>query len=142
MAGVDAGIKTGYALLDLNGELVASGCVKEAGDEELVRLISEVGRPVVIAADTSPPSHFVQKIAARFTVKVFYPKESMTQQEKREIGKGIVNPHIRDSYAAAIKAYRNYANRLRQIDAMAAKNKDELKKMAIVGKRISDAKEQ
>ncbi|HID72336.1 TPA: DUF460 domain-containing protein [Candidatus Micrarchaeota archaeon] len=142
IAGVDAGIKTGYALLDLNGNLVASGCVKEAGDEELVRLISQKGKPVIIAADTSPPSHFVQKIAARFSIRVFHPKESMTQQEKKGIGKGIVNPHIRDSYAAAVKAYRHFANRLRQIDRMDAPNKEELKKMVVMGKRVSDAIEQ
>ncbi len=126
----------------MNGNLVASGCVKEAGDEELVRLITETGKPVIIASDTSPPSHFVQKIAARFSIRVFHPRESMTQQEKKSIGKGIVNPHIRDSYAAAIKAYRNYANRLRQIEKMDVQNKEELKKMAVMGKRVSDAIEQ
>ena len=126
----------------MNGELIASGCVKEAGDEQVIRLIMKTGKPVIIASDTSPPSHFVQKIAARFNIRVFHPKESMTQAEKKIIGRGIVNPHIRDSYAAAVKAYRRYANRLRQIENMDAQNKEELKRMAIVGKRISDAIEE
>ncbi|HSB47528.1 MAG TPA: DUF460 domain-containing protein [Candidatus Bilamarchaeum sp.] len=136
MVGIDPGIKTGYALLDLNGRLVASGCVKEEGDEGIIRLISNVGVPVLVAADTSPPSSFVEKIAARLNVRVFHPKESMKKTEKKEIGALIDDVHIRDSYAAAVKAYRKYQNRLRQIDAMVSGDKEELKRRVIIGQRI------
>ncbi len=78
----------------------------------------------------------MQKIAARFNVRVFSPKESLTRVEKRIIGKGIDDVHIRDSYAAAVKAYRRYQNRLRQIEAMEVREKDELKKMVIIGEKI------
>ncbi len=111
--------------------------MKEASDESIVREIIRSGIPVLIASDTSPPSHFVQKIAARFNVRVFSPKESLTRLEKREIGKGIDDVHIRDSYAAAVKAYRRYQNRLRQIEAMEVREKDELKKMVIIGEKIA-----
>jgi predicted RNase H-like nuclease (RuvC/YqgF family) len=134
---VDAGIKTGYAVLDLSGKLVDMGCVKEASDESIVREIIKSGSPVLIASDTSPPSHFVQKIAARFNIKVFSPKESLTKLEKKAIGKGIEDVHIRDSYAAAVKAYRRYQNRLRQIDSMAVQDKDRLKMMVITGEKIA-----
>jgi len=137
IVGVDAGIKTGYAILDLSGKLVGMGCEKEASDEKIVKRISDFGIPVLIASDTSPPSHFVSKIGARLNIKVFSPGESLTKLEKREIGKGIDDVHIRDSYAAAVKAYRRYQNRLRQIDAMEVKNKEELKKKAICGQKIS-----
>jgi predicted RNase H-like nuclease (RuvC/YqgF family) len=138
IAGIDPGIKTGYALLDLNGNLVASGCMKEASDEKIVMVVSGIGIPVLIASDTSPPSHFVQKIAARLNVKVSAPKESMTKLEKRNIGRDIEDVHIRDAYAAAVKAFRRFANRLRQIDAMHVDKKDELKKMVITGERIAE----
>ena len=139
--GIDAGIKTGYAILDLDGMLVASGCEKEASDEKLVGILSEVGVPVLVASDTSPPSHFVQKVAARLNVRVFRPQESMSRTEKRELGKDLEDPHIRDAYAAAVKAYRRYQNRLRQIDAMAglsSTDREELKKMVITGQRIAE----
>ena len=97
-----------------------------------------MGIPVLIASDTYPASSFVQKMAARLNAKVFSPKESMTRIEKREIGREIDDPHIRDSYAAAVKAYRRYQNRLRQIDNMDVSDKEELKKMIITGKRIGD----
>ena len=122
------------------------------GDEQIVSVISQYGVPVLIASDTSPPSHFVRKVAARFNVKVFHPNESLSKIEKREIGKklenqnidgvidGMDDPHIRDSYAAAVKAYRKYQNRLRQIDSMDvdAENKELLKKTVILGQRISE----
>ncbi|MEW6749218.1 MAG: DUF460 domain-containing protein [Candidatus Micrarchaeota archaeon] len=138
IVGVDPGIKTGYAALDLDGNLVSSGCEKEASDERIVKALSSVGVPVLIAADTNPPSHFVQKVAARLNVKVSYPSQSMTRLEKRQIGAQIEDVHIRDAYAAAIKAYRKYANRLRQIESMPVDNKDELKRMVVTGQRIAE----
>lgn len=138
IVGIDAGIKTGYAVLDLNGRLVASGCEKEASDERLVRVVSSVGIPVLVASDTSPASHFVQKVAARLNVKVFVPSQSLARVEKRRIGQSLDDPHVRDSYAAAVKAYRKYQNRLRQIDALRPPGADELKKMVIIGERIAE----
>ena len=93
---------------------------------------------MLLAADTHPPSYFVQKMAARLNVKVFAPQESLKKLEKRRIGGQIDDAHIRDSYAAAIKAYRRYQNRLRQIDAMSVRGKEELKKMVICGHRIAE----
>ncbi len=125
-------------MLDLSGNLVASGCEKEASDERLVKVISSVGIPVLVASDTSPPSHFVQKVAARLNVRVFAPPQSMARVEKRQISRGLDDPHVRDSYAAAVKAYRKYQNRLRQIDSMRPPDADELKKMVIIGERIAE----
>ena len=117
---------------------MGQGCEKEASDERIVSRISRIGIPVLIASDTCPPSHFVQKIAARLNLKVSHPKESLTRAEKRAIGKGIDDVHIRDAYAAAIKAFRRYQNRLRQIEAMDVSGKDELKRMVIIGERIGE----
>jgi uncharacterized protein len=140
IVGIDPGIKTGYAILDLNGSYVAGGCEKEASDERMVREVSRFGVPVLIASDTHPPSSFVSKIAARLNVRVCSPKVSMLKEEKRVIGRHIDDPHTRDAYAAAVKAYRKHQNRLRQIDCMdlPIADKDSLKRMAITGHRIAD----
>ncbi len=117
---------------------MASGCEKEASDERVVGILSRVGIPLLVAADTNPPSYFVQKVAARLNVRVSFPKESMTKLEKRQIGGHIDDVHVMDSYAAAVKAYRKYANRLRQIDSMPVEGKEELKRMVIRGERIAE----
>lgn len=139
IVGIDAGINVGYAAINLDGRLVSAGVEKDKNHEELVKIISRVGIPSLVASDVAPVPYFVSKVAARFNVKVFNPKKSMTHVEKRKIGENIMNPHIRDAYAAAIKAYNNYANRLRQIDKLETKmDKIKLKHMIIQGHALAN----
>lgn len=137
IVGVDAGINVGYAAIDLDGKLVAAGVEKEASDEKIVSIISKLGIPSLVATDVSPASSFVQKVAARFNVKVHSPNKSMTTEEKRIIGEDIVNPHMRDAYAAAIKAYNRHANRLRQVDKLDTEDKVRLKHLIIQGQPLA-----
>ena len=138
IVGIDAGINVGYAVLDLNGALVAAGVEKEANDEKIVKIIAQIGIPSLVASDVHPPSNFVSKIAARFNVKVFSPQKSMTIDEKRLISRNILDPHIRDAYAAAVKAYRNYANRLRQVDKLGTlEDRNKLKHLIIQGQALA-----
>ncbi len=102
--------------MDLHGKLVGSGCEKELSHEDLVRIISSLGKPSVIAADVSPAPDFVMRIASRFHIKLFVPDRNLRVEEKKKIGKEIQNPHIRDAYAAAVKAYRNYDSTLLRIE--------------------------
>jgi len=138
IVGVDPGINVGYAVLDLNGALVVAGVEKEANDEKIVKIISQIGIPSLVASDVYPPPSFVSKVAARFNVKVFTPKKSMPTDEKRLIGNNIIDPHVRDAYAAAVKAYRNYSNRLRQVDKLGTlEDKNKLKHLIIQGQALS-----
>ena len=103
-------------------------------------MVSKVGIPSLVASDVKPPPSFVQKIAARFNAKLFYPPRNLTQEEKREMGHFIEDHHIRDAYAAALKAYRNYENRLRQIEHMeTVLDKDLLKHMVMQGHSLHNA---
>jgi hypothetical protein len=126
--------------LDLNGGLIASGCEKEASDERIVEITRKVGVPSLVASDVSPPPAFVQKVAARFNVRLFYPARSLSQEEKKQVGGFIDDVHIRDAYAAAMKAYHNYENRLRQIEKMdTALDRDLLKHMVLQGHSLHNA---
>jgi len=137
---VDPGVYTAYAALDLNGELVEAGCEKELSHEDLVRIISSLGKPSVIATDVSPAPDFVSRIASRFHVKLFVPSRSILVEEKKKLGKDIQNPHIRDAYAAAVKAYNNYDNTLRKIEhSDSVLDKDLLKHMFLQGHKVADA---
>jgi len=124
----------------LNGELVASGCEKELSHEDLVRIISSLGKPSVIATDVSPAPDFVSRIASRFHVKLFVPSRSILVEEKKRLGREIQNPHIRDAYAAAIKAHNNNDNTLRKIEhSDSVLDKYLLKHMFLQGHKVSDA---
>lgn len=135
IVGIDAGIKTGYAILNLKGELIAAGVVKEASADHMVWLISKSGTPSVIASDVTPAPYFVQKIAARFSAPLFEPKKVISVKEKKKAGRDMTDPHVRDSYAAALKAFHHYANRFKQIDLMdkSSEEKERLKHLLIRG---------
>ena len=137
---MDPGVYTAYAALDLNGELIEAGCEKELSHEDLVRIISSLGKPSVIATDVSSAPAFVMKIASRFHVKLFVPQKSILVEEKKKLGKEIQNPHIRDAYAAAAKAYHHYENTLRKIEhSDSVLDKDLLKHMFLQGHKVADA---
>jgi len=101
-------------------------------------VINPLGTPCLIASDVSPPPHFAKKIAARFGIKCFHPKKSLSKEQKRVIGNEIVNAHIRDAYAAAVKAYRHYSNRFRRIDKLYPEKKEQYKHLLL--KRVAVGK--
>ncbi len=134
IVGIDPGINTAYAAIGLDGKFVASGTLKEADADRIVAEIAKLGIPSMVASDVSPAPSFVQKVAARFNARTFVPRRPMLQEEKGGIAGETKNLHERDALAAAIKCYREYANRLRQIEMMETPlEKDLLKHMVIQG---------
>ena len=140
IVGVDPGVYTAYAALDLNGNSVKSGCEKELSHEAVVKIISSIGKPSVIATDVSSAPDFVTRISSRFHVKLFVPQKSISIEEKKKLAHNIQNPHIRDAYAAAIKAFHYYDNTLRKIEhSDSVLDKDLLKHMFLQGYKVADA---
>jgi len=127
----------------LKGNVVLKFVERDVGEKKIVKVIRKTGIPSIIATDVSPPPHLVEKIAARFNAKLFSPPRSLMQGEKDKIGKEIQDPHLRDAYAASVKAYREYANRMRQIDRLELdeKRKDKIKHLIIQGVRADIAVE-
>ncbi|MBD3398124.1 DUF460 domain-containing protein [Candidatus Micrarchaeota archaeon] len=140
IVGVDPGVYTAYAALDMHGELVEAGCEKELSHEDLVRIISSLGKPSMIATDVSPAPDFVMRIASRFHVRLFVPERSLQVEEKKKIGSDIQNPHIRDAYAAAVKAYRNHESTLTRIEKSdTVLYKDLIKHLVLQGHSAAEA---
>jgi len=124
----------------MHGELVEAGCEKELSHEDMVRIISSLGKPSMIATDVSPAPDFVMRIASRFHVKLFVPERSLLVEEKKKIGKEIQNSHIRDAYAAAVKAYRNHESTLTRIEKSdTVLYKDLIKHMVLQGHSAAEA---
>ncbi|MEM4707511.1 MAG: DUF460 domain-containing protein [Candidatus Anstonellales archaeon] len=141
IVGIDPGLYTAIVAIDLKGNVVLKFVDRDVGEEKIVEIIRKTGVPSIIATDVSPAPHMVEKIAARFNAKLFYPSRSLMQEEKDEIGRNIQDPHLRDAYSATMKAYREYANRLRQIDKLHfdEEKKDRIKHMIIQGVRADAA---
>lgn len=119
IVGIDTGKTVAIACLDLNGSLVYSSHAAGAGLTWLVGTIRSVGVPDVIATDKPDTgSEIVKKVNAAFNSVLYFPRKNIMLREKKVIAKArnIKNPHERDAYVAALKAYNAYANKLNQAE--------------------------
>ncbi len=122
IVGIDTGKTSAIACLDLNGRLVHSAHMADAGVSRLVSAIQAVGVPDVIATDKPESTGLViRKVNAAFNSVLYAPRKSIPLSEKKIAAKenNIKNPHERDAYVAAIGAYNTYANKLKQAERAA-----------------------
>ncbi len=138
IAGIDPGLHTAVVLVDLKGRIIAKMVERNAGEEKVISFISSMGTASLVATDVSPPPKFVLKVSSHLNVPIFYPQKSMKKSEKDELGKSIKDPHLRDAYAAAMKAFNYFSNTLRKIDHKPYKDKDHYKHSFLRGKRLYD----
>lgn len=129
IVGVDPGITTGLAIMDLNGNILDLKSTKTFSKGELIRYIHSFGSPVIYACDTLQVPDFVIKLANATQSKLFSPRRVMSISEKQELAYNftkdlkfkVTNSHKRDALAAAIKAYQYYKPVFSKIDLKLAK---------------------
>jgi len=135
--GIDPGIESGLAILDVEGKLVALHSAKEFGKGDIVSAVSSAGIPLIVSADTNPPPDMVRKVAAMLGAQLYYPPRTLSTSEKEEIvrefisqrGINVKTTHERDALAAAVLAYRTIASKLEKI-------RKELERMGILSLNI------
>jgi predicted RNase H-like nuclease (RuvC/YqgF family) len=156
IVGVDPGISTAVALIDIHGRFINAVSRRGFDRSEVIEFIRQHGVPVLVATDVRPAPDFVKKLASTLGVPVYEPPASLTVEEKRSIFESytqkyprlrrIADSHIRDALAAAIKAYMSYEPKFRQIDSYTSKigleiNIDAVKADVIRGATIAEAVE-
>ncbi|AEM38022.1 protein of unknown function DUF460 [Pyrolobus fumarii 1A] len=154
IVGVDPGIVTGVAAVDLHGNPVFVYSRKGLDRAEIIELVKRHGEPVLIATDVTPPPETVKKLASSLGVPLYTPPYSLTVDEKQELVASIssrlsisrLNAHERDALAAALRAYREYSSKFRQIESTVAKypaeiSIDNLKATVLKGLTIAEALE-
>ncbi|MCL4411498.1 DUF460 domain-containing protein [Candidatus Marsarchaeota archaeon] len=122
IVGIDTGKTSAIACLNLNGKLVHSSHMADAGVGRLVEAIRAVGVPDIIATDKPASTSFIiRKVNAAFNSVLYAPRKSIPLSEKKTAAKenNIKNQHERDAYVAAIGAYNAYANKLKQAERAA-----------------------
>jgi predicted RNase H-like nuclease (RuvC/YqgF family) len=117
IVGIDPGTTTGIAAIGLRGELLLLKSMKNPRIGDVSKTIVDSCRPIIIAGDVNPPPKMLEKLAAVFSAKVFFPKENMERLDKIEIAESYskkVNPegrvwanrHERDALASALRAWK------------------------------------
>lgn len=126
IVGIDPGTTVGIAILSLDGDLLFLKSFRGISPGEVIRLIAEYGKPVVIASDVSPIPGSVEKIRRSFNAVPASPGIEVSAEEKISLGKifGYSNDHERDALTAALLTYRGYKNIFTRIEKKAPEGAD------------------
>ena len=150
IVGVDPGIYTGLAVLDISGNILYLYSSKNLDRSKIASILSDIGKPVVIATDVNPPPDTVKKLSAMFNTQLYVPPVSLSTAEKRSLADQTYpeyeDTHQRDALAAAYKAYRELSEKFKQIEVYVSKRKlnldiDKIKEAIVKGKTIAEAVE-
>ena len=107
--GVDPGTTVGYAVLDIEGNILAIGSKKELSLSKLISKIISLGKPVVVGCDVTPVPGFVNKFSIKLGCKLIEPDRDLLVKEKEilvsEFKDKYKNSHQRDALASALYAF-------------------------------------
>ncbi|MEB3756406.1 MAG: DUF460 domain-containing protein [Desulfurococcales archaeon] len=151
IVGVDPGIYTGLAVLDISGNLLYLHSSKNLDRSRIASILSDIGKPIVIATDVNPPPETVKKLSAMFDTQLYVPPASLSTTEKRSLADQVypeyADTHQRDALAAAYKAYKELSEKFKQIELYVSKRKlnldiDKIKESIVKGKTIAEAVEE
>ena len=152
IVGIDPGLTIGLSIMDLNGRILKIKSIREASRGQVIREITQFGKPSLVCVDVYPYPAYVEKIASTLNARLYTPRSVMTVAEKNEIARklamqhGIVirDAHQRDSLASAYKGYIKFQTEFENIetkfrDIYGKAFRDEIKDYVIKGKSISEA---
>lgn len=129
IAGIDPGSTSAVAAVNLDGEKVLLESRRGLSRSEIIKMLIDAGKPVLIASDTRKMPSNVEKIASSLGAGRFEPDEDMSRRKKQDLGKG-ENSHEKDAMAAAVNAYRNLQRELKKIDSCASRTSKPRKEVA------------
>ena len=128
IAGIDNGSTKGYALLDLNGELIGISSSKKYTLASLTKEISKEGRIVKIGTDVNSCPQFIKKLATSLNSSIFIPKENIQVKKKNQLSRDYLREkklrdkiklkdhHQRDALATAILTLKSLNPLLNKIN--------------------------
>ena len=143
--GIDSGKRSAIACVDLDGNTLYLGSEAHAGINWFARIINSIGTPSIIATDKKKIGATIKRISAIFNAKIYAPNADMAVEEKRMLSIKISakNQHEVDAYAACIKAYNHYINKLNQAEHQMRRygleNVDEVKAKVLNKYSINEA---
>jgi len=117
IVGIDPGTTTAVAVLTLEGEMRMLHSSRTLSIPDVIEMIAEQGKPLIIASDVFPTPNAVEKIRRAFNAVPGSPDDIITTEDKIELAKTYEysNNHERDAIAAAVSVYRRNRNKFEQI---------------------------
>ena len=148
--GIDPGITTGIAILDINGNLLYIDSGKNLDRSRIAEIARSFGKPVIVAVDVADPPDLAKKLASLWNASLFTPPQDLSPQEKRMLAARVLDSvedsHARDALAAAVKAYLTLKSKLESIERHLEKmgidvNVEDVKAEVVRGATVAEALE-
>jgi predicted RNase H-like nuclease (RuvC/YqgF family) len=153
IVGIDPGIETGVAIVDLSLKQCYTFSSREFDKLSIINKIYAIGTPVLIATDKNPSPDTVKKIASILGLQLYVPQRSLTVKDKEELinwvlKRGIAieikTTHERDALAAALRAYKAFEKKLIEVERKIAElgldvDVDDIKLQILKGKTVNEA---
>lgn len=153
IVGVDPGIETGIAVIDLSLRTCYTYSSKELDKVAVVSKVYSIGTPVLIATDKNPPPDTVKKISSILGLPLYIPNRSLSVEEKeyliqwatkRGLNVEIRTSHERDALAAALRAYKSFEKKFVEVERKIIElgldvEIDDVKLQLLRGKTVNEA---
>jgi len=153
IVGIDPGIETGVAIVDLSLKQCYTFSSREFDKLSIINKVYAIGTPVLIATDKNPSPDTVKKIASILGLQLYVTQRSLTVKDKEELinwvlKRGIAieikTTHERDALAAALRAYKAFEEKLIEVERKIAElgldvDVDDIKLQILKGKTVNEA---
>ena len=107
IVGIDPGTTIGYAVLDLDGNILELVSSRSLDLNSLIFKVARCGNIVAVATDKSIPPFFIKQFASYTGAIIINPEFDLRRKIKRKLANGLTsNKHERDALASAICAYK------------------------------------
>ncbi|MEM1644839.1 MAG: DUF460 domain-containing protein [Ignisphaera sp.] len=152
IVGIDPGIETGLAIIDLSLNILTVESLKGLDRLDIINKIYQHGIPILIAVDKNPPPESAKKLASMLGVQLYVPNESLDTETKekliewlkkrKHINIKITTTHERDALVSALKAYKAYEKKLIELEKKLLEidldiDIDEMKSLLLKGYSVS-----
>ncbi len=143
IVGIDPGTTIGYAVLDIEGNLVHLGSSKQLDLNQIISKTIDIGKVVLVGTDKAKVPNLVYSFATKLGARVINPEEDLKVDEKKKMisSFNFGDEHQGDALASALFAYKETKALLDRIDFFAEEYKkhglkDRIKEL-VIAKRIS-----
>jgi len=113
IVGYDPGTTAALAIIDTKGEILFLKSKRGFKKGEIIDIITDMGKPLLIAGDRRPLPRSVERMARTLGCRPFYPRKSLSISDKkwivREFMDEIEDDHEKDALASALYAFKHYS---------------------------------
>ena len=129
IGGIDVGLHTSIALLDLEGRIVCLDTLIHPKNSQTLDHITDCGNILVLSTDRAKPPSQMKKLASSISAKMILPAKNMTRKKKRVAILDFLeeppkmNDHEKSALASAIFAYKKFRPNFKKLKDRLVKNK-------------------